>query len=165
MNVLTDPDTDEVIGLLDFELAGAGFRVQDILAALYKSTALGTRCGAPRRWLDQFPPGQIGQAEVIVPGERVIAAGHEDLRVGGDMGGREADGRRVVSDDRDVGALRGQRGLRIGRASVSCPRADTRVIVSASDLAEEFCVVAEAFINPARHDKKGHPSCSRPVKG
>jgi Ser/Thr protein kinase RdoA (MazF antagonist) len=30
-----------VAGLLDFELAGAGFRVQDILAALYNSTALG----------------------------------------------------------------------------------------------------------------------------
>jgi len=100
-----------------------------------------------------------------VPGERVIAAGHEDLRVGGDLGGREADGRRVVSDDRDVGALRGQRGLRIGRASVSCPRADTRVIVSASDLAEEIRVVSEAFIDPARHDEKGHPSCPRPVKG
>jgi homoserine kinase type II len=41
-NVLADPDTGEVIGLLDFELAGAGFRVQDILAALYNSTALGT---------------------------------------------------------------------------------------------------------------------------
>jgi len=65
LNVLADPDTDEVIGLLDFELAGADFRVQDILAALYKSTALGTRCGAPRRWLDQFPPRQIGQAEVV----------------------------------------------------------------------------------------------------
>jgi len=41
-NVLADPDTGEVTGLLDFELAGAGFRVQDILAALYNSTALGT---------------------------------------------------------------------------------------------------------------------------
>ena len=40
-NVLADPDTGEVTGLLDFELAGAGFRVQDILAALYNSTALG----------------------------------------------------------------------------------------------------------------------------
>jgi homoserine kinase type II len=39
-NVLADPDTGEVTGLLDFELAGAGFRVQDILAALYNSTAL-----------------------------------------------------------------------------------------------------------------------------
>ncbi len=35
-NVLADPDTDEVTGLLDFELAGAGFRVQDILAALHQ---------------------------------------------------------------------------------------------------------------------------------
>ncbi len=40
-NVLADPDTGLVTGLLDFELAGAGFRVQDILAALYNSTALG----------------------------------------------------------------------------------------------------------------------------
>ena len=39
-NVLVDADTGEVTGLLDFELAGAGFRVQDILAALYNSTAL-----------------------------------------------------------------------------------------------------------------------------
>ena len=40
-NMLANPDTDEVTGLLDFELAGAGFRVQDIVAALYNSTALG----------------------------------------------------------------------------------------------------------------------------
>jgi homoserine kinase type II len=40
-NLLADPDTGEVSGLLDFELAGAGYRVQDILAALYNSTALG----------------------------------------------------------------------------------------------------------------------------
>lgn len=39
-NVLASPDTGEVTGLLDFELAGAGFRAQDILAALYNSTAL-----------------------------------------------------------------------------------------------------------------------------
>jgi homoserine kinase type II len=39
-NLLADPDTGEVTGLLDFELAGAGFRVQDVLAALYHSTAL-----------------------------------------------------------------------------------------------------------------------------
>jgi len=39
-NVLAGPATGEVTGLLDFELAGAGFRVQDILAALYNSTAL-----------------------------------------------------------------------------------------------------------------------------
>jgi homoserine kinase type II len=41
-NVLADPDSGEVTGLLDFELAGAGFRAQDILAALYNSAALGT---------------------------------------------------------------------------------------------------------------------------
>ncbi len=39
-NVLADPDTGRVTGLLDFELAGAGFRVQDVLAALYNSAAL-----------------------------------------------------------------------------------------------------------------------------
>jgi homoserine kinase type II len=39
-NVLADPDTGEVTGLLDFELVGAGFRVQDILAGLHNSTAL-----------------------------------------------------------------------------------------------------------------------------
>jgi homoserine kinase type II len=41
-NLLADPGTGEVIGLLDFELAGAGFRVQDVMAALYHSTALTT---------------------------------------------------------------------------------------------------------------------------
>ena len=41
-NLLTDPDTGAVIGLLDFELAGAGFRAQDVMAALYHSTALTT---------------------------------------------------------------------------------------------------------------------------
>jgi homoserine kinase type II len=41
-NVLAGPDTAEVTGVLDFELAGAGFRAQDILAALYNSTALRT---------------------------------------------------------------------------------------------------------------------------
>ena len=41
-NVLADPDTGQVTGLLDFEAAGTGFRVQDVLAALYLSTALGT---------------------------------------------------------------------------------------------------------------------------
>jgi homoserine kinase type II len=38
--VLVDSDTGDVTGLLDFELAGAGFRAQDILAALYNSRAL-----------------------------------------------------------------------------------------------------------------------------
>ena len=47
-NVLADPGTGEVTGLLDFELAGAGFRVQDVLAALYNSTALRAP-GWPRR--------------------------------------------------------------------------------------------------------------------
>jgi homoserine kinase type II len=40
-NVLTDPGTGEVTGLLDFELAGVGFRVQEILAALHNSAVLG----------------------------------------------------------------------------------------------------------------------------
>lgn len=40
-NMLADTGTGEVTGFLDFELAGAGFRVQDILAALYNSTSLG----------------------------------------------------------------------------------------------------------------------------
>ena len=39
-NLLADPDSGEVTGILDFELAGAGFRVQDVLAALYNSAAL-----------------------------------------------------------------------------------------------------------------------------
>ena len=47
-NVLADPGTGEITGLLDFELAGAGFRVQDVLAALYNSTALRAP-GWPRR--------------------------------------------------------------------------------------------------------------------
>jgi homoserine kinase type II len=41
-NLLADPRTGEVTGLLDFELAGAGFRVQDVMAALFHSTALTT---------------------------------------------------------------------------------------------------------------------------
>lgn len=40
-NMLASPETGEVTGLLDFEFAGAGFRVQDLLAALYNSPALG----------------------------------------------------------------------------------------------------------------------------
>jgi hypothetical protein len=39
----------------------------------------------------------------------MAVADHQDLRVGGDLGGREAGGRRVVGDDRDIGAPRGQR--------------------------------------------------------
>jgi homoserine kinase type II len=39
-NVLVDEATGRVSGLLDFEFAGAGFRVQDFLAALYNSGAL-----------------------------------------------------------------------------------------------------------------------------
>jgi homoserine kinase type II len=40
-NVLADPDTGQVTALLDFEIAGATFRVQDFLVALYQSGALG----------------------------------------------------------------------------------------------------------------------------
>ena len=47
-NLLADPDTGAVTGVLDFELAGAGFRVQDVMAALYHSSAL-TRPDWPRR--------------------------------------------------------------------------------------------------------------------
>lgn len=39
-NMLASRETGEVTGLLDFEFAGAGFRVQDLLAALYNSPAL-----------------------------------------------------------------------------------------------------------------------------
>jgi len=39
-NALADPDTGEVTALLDFEIAGADFRVQDFLVALYQSGAL-----------------------------------------------------------------------------------------------------------------------------
>lgn len=35
-NVLADPDTGEMTGLLDFELTGAGFWVQDTLATLVR---------------------------------------------------------------------------------------------------------------------------------
>jgi len=38
--VLADPDTGRVTALLDFEIAGADFRVQDFLVALYQSGAL-----------------------------------------------------------------------------------------------------------------------------
>jgi homoserine kinase type II len=40
-NVLADPDTAQVTALLDFEIAGADFRIQDFLVALSQSGALG----------------------------------------------------------------------------------------------------------------------------
>ena len=40
-NVLADPDAGQVTALLDFEIAGADFRVQDFLVALHQSGALG----------------------------------------------------------------------------------------------------------------------------
>jgi Ser/Thr protein kinase RdoA (MazF antagonist) len=40
-NVLADPGTGEVTGLLDFEFAGAGYLVQDIAAGVYYCAALG----------------------------------------------------------------------------------------------------------------------------
>jgi homoserine kinase type II len=40
-NVLADPDAGQVRALLDFEIAGADFRVQDFLVALHQSGALG----------------------------------------------------------------------------------------------------------------------------
>ncbi|MFI7455040.1 phosphotransferase enzyme family protein [Nonomuraea sp. NPDC049714] len=42
-NVLVDEDTGEVSGLLDFEFAGVGFLVQDVMAALFYSGALESR--------------------------------------------------------------------------------------------------------------------------
>ncbi|MEV6030659.1 phosphotransferase [Nonomuraea sp. NPDC052116] len=42
-NMLVDEDTGEVSGLLDFEFAGVGFLVQDVMAALFYSGALETR--------------------------------------------------------------------------------------------------------------------------
>jgi len=74
--VLADPDTGEITGLLDFELAGAGFWAQDVLAALYNSAALRTAdwqrrssaflrgCAAVRR---------LGPAEVAALPELLIA--------------------------------------------------------------------------------------------
>jgi homoserine kinase type II len=47
-NVLADPGTGTVTGLLDFELAGAGYRVQDVAAALCNCAAPGLP-GWPRR--------------------------------------------------------------------------------------------------------------------
>ncbi|MEV6153859.1 phosphotransferase [Nonomuraea sp. NPDC052129] len=41
-NVLVDKDTGEVSGLLDFEFAGVGFLVQEVMAALFYSGALET---------------------------------------------------------------------------------------------------------------------------
>ena len=42
-NILVDEDTGEVSGLLDFEFAGVGFLVQEVMAALFYSGALETR--------------------------------------------------------------------------------------------------------------------------
>ena len=42
-NALVDEETGEVSGPLDFEFAGAGFLVQDVMAALFNSGALDTR--------------------------------------------------------------------------------------------------------------------------
>jgi homoserine kinase type II len=42
-NALVDEVTGEVSGLLDFEFAGAGFLVQDVMAALFNSGTLETR--------------------------------------------------------------------------------------------------------------------------
>jgi Ser/Thr protein kinase RdoA (MazF antagonist) len=73
---VADPDTGEVTGLLDFELAGAGFRVQDILAALYNSTALGAP-DWPRRtaafWRGCASVRHLEPAEVAALPELVIA--------------------------------------------------------------------------------------------
>jgi homoserine kinase type II len=47
-NVLADPDTGQVTALLDFEIAGADFRVQDFLVALSQSGALDSPRWRPR---------------------------------------------------------------------------------------------------------------------
>ena len=47
-NVLVDQGTGRVSGLLDFEFAGTGLRVQDFLAALYNSPALESPRWSPR---------------------------------------------------------------------------------------------------------------------
>jgi homoserine kinase type II len=47
-NVLADPDTGQVTALLDFEIAGADFRVQDFLVALSQSGALDAPRWQPR---------------------------------------------------------------------------------------------------------------------
>ena len=75
-NLLADPRTGEVIGLLDFELAGAGFRVQDTMAALYHSTAL-TTPDWPRRTAAFLRGGasvnRLAPAEVAALPELLIA--------------------------------------------------------------------------------------------
>jgi homoserine kinase type II len=75
-NVLADADSGEVTGLLDFELAGAGFRVQDVLAALCNSTALGAP-DWPRRtaafWRGCVSVRRLETAEVAALPELLIA--------------------------------------------------------------------------------------------
>jgi homoserine kinase type II len=58
-NALVDPDTGEVTALLDFEIAGADFRVQDLLVALYQSGALDGE-----RWQRRATPLLRGHASV-----------------------------------------------------------------------------------------------------
>jgi homoserine kinase type II len=53
-NMLADPQTGELTGLLDFEFAGAGFRVQELVAALYNCPALdgpGAAAAFERGWI------------------------------------------------------------------------------------------------------------------
>jgi Ser/Thr protein kinase RdoA (MazF antagonist) len=47
-NTLVDPESGAVTGLLDFQLCGTGFAVQDPLAALYNSPLLASRDWPPR---------------------------------------------------------------------------------------------------------------------
>ncbi len=62
-------------GLLDFELAGVGFRVQDIVAAMYNSTALGApdwpaarrpSCAAVPRSAAWSPPRRRRCPELLI---------------------------------------------------------------------------------------------------
>ena len=58
-NMLTDPGSGRVTALLDFEIAGADFRVQDFLVALAQSGALGTA-----RWQRRTAAFQRGYASL-----------------------------------------------------------------------------------------------------
>ena len=75
-NMLAARQTGEVTGLLDFEFAGAGFRVQDLLAALYNSPALDApdwpqvTTAVVRGWVSARP---LEAAEVSALPELLIA--------------------------------------------------------------------------------------------
>jgi homoserine kinase type II len=74
-NVLADPDTGQVTALLDFEIAGAGFRVDDFLVALYQSGAL-----EAAQWQRRAAAFQRGHASVRALAEAEIEALPELIR-------------------------------------------------------------------------------------